>query len=146
MLPNNVAGWENPLDLILRQNSAVQSKMIPQMILMHGVLVDVFRATRNHGVDKVYGSFAGQKLESKSQLRTRVLGLSPQAFRTSKRSSISGSLEGGWCFANTSDNLESDDVLVESSTQAKWIVVQPQVIGTAGGRNVWRFRVSTMFE
>ncbi|CAH9015241.1 conserved hypothetical protein [Vibrio phage 150E35-1] len=145
-LPQSVVGWENPLELTQRQTAVVQSHMIPQMIMMQGVLVDVYRAINDQDTDKVYGSFSGQKLGLVSQVRTRVLGLTPQQFRASKRSYTSGYLEGGFCFCFEQDDIRNGDVLVESNTQIKWIVSQLQSLGSDSPRKINRFVVSSLME
>lgn len=145
-LPQSVVGWENPLELMQRQTAAVQLVMLPQMILSQGSLVDVFKRTKDHNVDKLYGTYSGQKMAATSSLRTRVLGLTPSAFRSSKRVTVGGYFEGADCYCFETDDITNGDVLLEVGTQIKWIVSKLESLGSNSPRRVNRFRVSAVME
>lgn len=138
--------YENPLDLMRRQMQKQQDALIPQAIMVQGVLCDVYRAVNEGSSDNVYGGYSGQKLESSPSAQVRILGLALQTFRATKEDIISGWFEGSFCYALSEIELGSDDVVVEVGTQVKYLVVLPEVIGTAGPRKVIRFRVASLFE
>lgn len=141
----NENGYENLHDLQRRQTSITQTVILRQSIAMRGTLVDVYVGQNSGEANKVYGVHSGQQLEVRPVGRGLVLGLGSSDFRVTKDDIVSGYFNGNVCYAEPELSLSNDDVLVEVSTQAKWIVTGMSILGTEG-RTVLQFRVSSMME